>query len=670
MKKDDNNKKNNNQNILVGLLVLIAIISIVIILVYSLTQDKKSDDNIISYTDLIKQISQGNVKKVEMTTGSTAAKITLNKKIEENDNQENSQNQTQNNDAENVQNKTQNNTAQNTESENQNNTEEKSQNQTSDSTNILGLIKKDDEDPELIKKAIVPNTQSFIELIQNKVAEGNEIELIQKSPSLLSVIPSYIFSFLPTIIMVALFIMIFKMQGLGDKGEVYNETERKTKVKFSDVAGLDEEKEEMVELVKFLKEPKKFIEMGAKIPKGVLLYGKPGTGKTLIAKAIAGEAGVPFISMSGSEFIEMFAGLGASRVRKLFDKARKLAPCIVFIDEIDAIGSRRTSSSGAESENNQTLNQLLVEMDGFSSEETIIVLAATNRPEMLDKALLRPGRFDRQITIPTPDRKGREEILKIHSKDKKLADDVSLESIAEDTAGFTGAELANILNEAAIIATKREHEKITKEDIEEAVKKVTVGLEKRARVISDKDKRLTAYHEAGHAIVSWYLPTQKKIKEISIIPRGMAGGYTMYKTDEDKSYISKTEMEEKLIALLGGRAAEKIALDDISTGASNDIEVATGIAKDMIVKYGMNDLIGPISLKNENGEYELDMFGKEMGDKIGVEVKKLIDTAYNDAQIILKQHMDKLDSVANELLKNEKINEETFKKFFIEDENI
>ena len=668
MKKDDNNKKNNNQNILVGLLVLIAIISIVIILVYSLTQDKKSDDNIISYTDLIKQISQGNVKKVEMTTGSTAAKITLNKKIEESDNQENSQNQTQNNTAQSTQN--QNNTAQNTESENQNNTEENPQNQTSDSTNILGLIKKDDEDPELIKKAIVPNTQSFIELIQNKVAEGNEIELIQKSPSLLSVIPSYIFSFLPTIIMVALFIMIFKMQGLGDKGEVYNETERKTKVKFSDVAGLDEEKEEMVELVKFLKEPKKFIEMGAKIPKGVLLYGKPGTGKTLIAKAIAGEAGVPFISMSGSEFIEMFAGLGASRVRKLFDKARKLAPCIVFIDEIDAIGSRRTSSSGAESENNQTLNQLLVEMDGFSSEETIIVLAATNRPEMLDKALLRPGRFDRQITIPTPDRKGREEILKIHSKDKKLADDVSLESIAEDTAGFTGAELANILNESAIIATKRENEKITNEDIEEAVKKVTVGLEKRARVISDKDKRLTAYHEAGHAIVSWYLPTQKKVKEISIIPRGMAGGYTMYKTDEDKSYISKTEMEEKLIALLGGRAAEKIALDDISTGASNDIEVATGIAKDMIVKYGMNDLIGPISLKNENGEYELDMFGKEMGDKIGVEVKKLIDTAYNDAQIILKQHMDKLDSVANELLKNEKINEETFKKFFNEDENI
>ena len=306
-------------------------------------------------------------------------------------------------------------------------------------------------------------------------------------------------------------------------------------------------------------------------------------------------------------------------------------------------------------------------MDGFSSEETIIVLAATNRPEMLDKALLRPGRFDRQITIPAPDMKGRKEILKIHSKDKKLANDISFDSIAEDTAGFTGAELANILNEAAIIATKSNHEKITMEDIEEAEKKVTVGLEKHSRVISEKDKRLTAYHEAGHAIVSWYLPTQTDVKEISIIPRGMAGGYTMYKNDEDKSYISKTEMEEKLIALLGGRAAEKLAINDISTGASNDIEVATQIAKDMIVKYGMNDMIGPISLKNENGEYILDMFGKDMGDQIGKEVKKLIDTAYNDAQEILRAHRDKLDMVAEELLQKEKINEQTFRKFFEED---
>ena len=635
-KNNDNNKK---QNILYGILIAIGIIVLIFILTFN-TKPSKEDDKTISYTDLIKQVASRNVDKVEMTVGSTSLKVTLKNKIDEN--------------------------GQIVEQ-----TEEDINNENKERNTYEILIKKisgneEEVNEDLIKRAIVPNTQSFIELIQTEALNGNEIELIQNKPSLLAVIPSYIVSFLPTIIMVALFIALFKLQGLGDKGEIYDETERKTKTRFSDVAGLDEEKQEMVELVQFLKEPKKFIEMGAKIPKGVLLYGKPGTGKTLIAKAIAGEAGVPFISMSGSEFIEMFAGLGASRVRKLFDKARKMAPCIVFIDEIDAIGSRRTNGNGAESENNQTLNQLLVEMDGFKTEETIIVLAATNRPEMLDKALLRPGRFDRQITIPAPDKKGRAEILKIHSKGKKLADNIDLESIAEDTAGFTGAELANILNEAAIIATKCEHKKIEKDDIEEAVKKVTVGLEKKERVISDKDKRLTAYHEAGHAIVSWYLPTQKKVKEISIIPRGMAGGYTMYKTDEDKSYISKTEMEEKLIALLGGRAAEKVALDDISTGASNDIEVATQIAKDMIVKYGMNDIIGPLSLKNENGEYPLDMFGKDMGDRIGEEVKKLIDTAYSDAQTLLREHMDKLDAVAQELLRSEKINEEKFKTFFEE----
>ena len=644
-------KKNNNKlkNFLYGVLLTLIIILIIFILIINSKSNKK-DDKTLSYTDLIKQVSSQNVKKVEMVVGSTSLKVTLKNKIDEN--------------------------GQIIE-QNQEDTENKDKKDEPDSNsdlnvytqllnNIFGTEEEEKVDEELIKKAIVPNTQSFIELIQTETLNGNEIELIQHKPSLLTTLPSYILSLLPTFIMVALFVALFKMQGIGDKGEIYDETERKTKTRFADVAGLDEEKQEMVELVQFLKEPKKFIEMGAKIPKGVLLYGKPGTGKTLIAKAIAGEAGVPFISMSGSEFIEMFAGLGASRVRKLFDKARKMAPCIVFIDEIDAIGSRRTNGSGAESENNQTLNQLLVEMDGFKTEETIIVLAATNRPEMLDKALLRPGRFDRQITIPAPDKKGRTEILKIHSKGKKLAEDIDLESIAEDTAGFTGAELANILNEAAIIATKCEHKVIEKDDIEEAVKKVTVGLEKKERVISDKDKRLTAYHEAGHAIVSWYLPTQKKVKEISIIPRGMAGGYTMYKTDEDKSYISKTEMEEKLIALLGGRAAEKVALDDISTGASNDIEVATQIAKDMIVKYGMNDIIGPLSLKNENGEYPLDMFGKDMGDRIGVEVKKLIDTAYSDAQTLLRQHMDKLDAVAEELLRSEKINEEKFKTFFEE----
>ena len=520
------------------------------------------------------------------------------------------------------------------------------------------------KDVEKEKTTIIPSVQVFSELVQQKVLEENNIELETKTPSILSQIPSYIFSILPTIIMVALFIMIFKMQGLGDKGEVYDDTERKTKITFDDIAGLDEEKEELKEIVEFLKKPKKFTEMGAKIPKGVLLYGKPGTGKTLIAKAIAGEADVPFISMSGSEFIEMFAGLGASRVRKLFDKARKLAPCIVFIDEIDAIGSRRTSNSGAESENNQTLNQLLVEMDGFSSEETIIVLAATNRPEMLDKALLRPGRFDRQVTVPAPDLVGREAILKIHAKDKKLADDVSLYSIAEDTAGFTGAELANILNEAAIIATKKDHTAITNADLDEAVKKVTVGLEKTSRKISDKDKKLTAYHEAGHAIVSQFLPTQTAVKEVSIIPRGMAGGYTMYKSDEDKYYISKTEMQEKLIALLGGRAAEKLILDDISTGASNDLEVATQIARDMITVYGMSDSIGIISFKDSDGQINYQMFGEEMQDAIGKEVKRLIDTAYNDAQEILRQNVETLHAIAKVLITKEKINEEEFNKFF------
>ena len=580
------------------ILVILLLAALIVYFIYKNNGENNSKENTLTYTELVKEIKDGNVEKIEMTTGSTTLKVKM-------------------------------------------------------------------KDVEKEKKAIIPSIQVFTELVQQKVLEENNIELETKSPSIWSQIPSYIFSILPTLIMVALFIMIFKMQGLGEKGEVYDDTERKSKVTFDDIAGLDEEKEELKEIVEFLKKPKKFTEMGAKIPKGILLYGKPGTGKTLIAKAIAGEADVPFISMSGSEFIEMFAGLGASRVRKLFDKARKLSPCIVFIDEIDAIGSRRTSNSGAESENNQTLNQLLVEMDGFSSEETIIVLAATNRPEMLDKALLRPGRFDRQVTIPAPDLSGREAILKIHSKDKKLADDVSLYNIAEDTAGFTGAELANILNEAAIIATKKEHDAITNADLDEAVKKVTVGLEKTSRKISEKDKKLTAYHEAGHAIVSQFLPTQTAVKEVSIIPRGMAGGYTMYKSDEDKYYISKTEMQEKLIALLGGRAAEKLILDDISTGASNDLEVATQIAKDMVTVYGMSDVIGPISLKDNDGQLEYQMFGDDMQDAIGKEVKKLIDTAYRDAQEILKQNVETLHAIAKELMAKEKINEQEFNKFFM-----
>ncbi len=591
--------KKQSQKMWALIILLLVLLAILFGLAFYLMQNQKdSEENTMAYTDLIKEISYGNIEKIEMTVGSTTVKV-----------------------------------------------------------------KQKNVDEE--KTVIVPNTESFMELVQQRIAEGNEMELIQKPRSIISQIPSVIVSLLPTAIMLALFIMIFKMQGLGEKGKVYDDTERKTKVKFEDVAGLEEEKQELIEIVDFLKRPEKYTKMGAKIPRGVLLYGKPGTGKTLIAKAIAGEADVPFISMSGSEFIEMFAGLGASRVRKLFEKARKLAPCIVFIDEIDAIGSRRTSNSGAETENNQTLNQLLVEMDGFSSEETIIVLAATNRPEMLDKALLRPGRFDRQITIPTPDLKGRLEILKIHSKDKRLSDDVNLESVAEDTAGFTGAELANILNEAAILATKNKHEGIERDDIEEAVKKVTVGLEKRTRVMSDKDKKLTAYHEAGHAVVSRYLPTQTNVKEVSIIPRGVAGGYTMYKSDEDKYYISKTEMQEKLIALLGGRAAEKLVLDDISTGASNDIEVATKIARDMVTKYGMSDTLGPIDFQGKE-PYEMQMFGENIGDKIGQEVKILIDTAYNDAQTLLKEHRDKLDAIANVLLEKEKINEQEFNRIFEE----
>ena len=596
--KDDNKK---DKKILIGLTSLLVILVIAIVATtFILKNNKDKKDTELAYTDLIKEISEGKIEKVEMTVGSTSIKVKV----------------------------------------------------------------KDDEKE---KNSIVPNTEAFITLVQQKVAEGNQIELIQKQKNGFTQFLTILINFFPTFIMIALFVMIYKMQGLGgEKGKVYEDTERKTKVRFNDVAGLDEEKEELIEIVDFLKTPEKFTKMGAKIPRGVLLYGKPGTGKTLIAKAIAGEANVPFISMSGSEFVEMFVGLGASRVRKLFEKARKLAPCIVFIEEIDAIGARRTGNSGGESENNQTLNQLLVEMDGFSSEETIIVLAATNRPEMLDKALLRPGRFDRQITIPAPDIRGRLEILKIHAKDKKVSDDVNLESIAEDTAGFTGAELANILNEAAIIATINKHEEIENDDIEEAVKKVTVGLEKKERVISDKDKKLTAYQEAGHAVVGRYLPTQSNVKEVSIIPRGVAGGYTMYKSDEDKYYISKTEMQERLTALLGGRAAEKLVLNDISTGASNDIEVATNIARDMVTKYGMSDVLGPIDFKGKE-PYEMQLFGENIGDKIGQEVKLLIDTAYERAQQLLIEHRDKLEVIAQTLLEREKINETEFNKIFEEE---
>ena len=594
--KRKNNKKKSSNNLYYVLAILISIILIGALVFSYFYLENQNKEKEVAYTQLIKEIDEEKIEKIEMTSGSSTAKIKY-------------------------------------------------------------------KDIEKEKTVSIPDTEAFTELIQNKVLEGKNINLIQKPVNIMLKLSSMLFQWLPTLLLLAMIIMLFKMQGLGGEKKVYNGEENDTNVRFKDVAGLDEEKNELVEIVDFLKHPKRFLNMGAKVPRGILLCGKPGTGKTLIAKAVAGEAGVPFISMSGSEFIEMFAGLGASRVRKLFEKAKKMAPCIIFIDEIDAIGARRTSNSGAETENNQTLNQLLVEMDGFESDETVIVLAATNRPEMLDTALLRPGRFDRQITIQTPDVKGREEILKIHGANKKFEESLDFKKIAEDTAGFTGAELANVLNEAAIIATVNKHKAITKEDLDEAIKKVTVGIQKTSRVISEKDKKLTAYHEAGHAIVSKFLDSVEDVKEISIIPRGFAGGYTLYKTDEDKFYISKTQMEEKLVALLGGRVAEKLAINDISTGASNDIEVATKIARDMVTVYGMSDNVGPISLKTDN-PYELQIFGENIEDTVGKEIKKLIDTAYKKAELILSENMNILHQVAQELLIKETISEEEFNQFF------
>ena len=608
-KKNDNSKNrkqndNKDKNKKILLYILISILSVVLIasIIYGIIKDNKDKDvvkeNEITYTDLIKQIDEGNVEKVRMTVGSTTVKV-----------------------------------------------------------NIKG-----EEKP---KTSIIPSTQAFVELVQNKKLEGNNIELVQVKPNFLLALGDKIFTILPTALMAILFVILIKMQGLDGKGKFYDATEEDVKTTFDDVAGLDEEKQEMIEIVSFLKKPDEFYKMGAKIPKGVLLCGKPGTGKTLIAKAIAGEANVPFITMNGSEFTEMFAGLGASRVRKLFEKAKKVSPAIIFIDEIDAVGSKRSEGgSAADLDNNQTLNQLLVEMDGFDSDHTVIVLAATNRPEMLDQALLRPGRFDRQITIALPDMNGREAILKIHAKDKKLAPDVDLRAIAGDTAGFTGAELANILNEAAIIATINKQEAITNKDIDEALKKVTVGVEKHSRIMSEKDKKITAYHESGHAIVSRFLETQKDIKEVSIIPRGVAVGYTMYKTNEDKYYISKTEMLEKMIALLGGRAAEKIIFNDISTGASNDLEVATNVAKDMIIVYGMSEKLGPISINIERDPYQMQLYGNNMENEIGQEVRTMVDTAYVKAQTILLEHMDKLHELANLLIQKEVISSEEFNKLF------
>lgn len=549
--------------------------------------------------------------------------------------------------------------------------------------NKTASVKLKDDDVE--KTVTIPSIENFMnqvsEELTNKDSKTNTSETIEEKIKLSQTEESKFLSILeafgPTILLMVFIFFIWVMfmnpnAQSGNKTMSFGKSKArmmtpadKNKLTFADVAGIEEEKQELEEVVEFLKNPKKFTDMGARIPKGVLLVGHPGTGKTLLAKAVAGEAGVPFFIISGSDFVEMFVGVGASRVRDLFAEAKKNAPCIVFIDEIDAVGRQRGAGlGGGHDEREQTLNQLLVEMDGFGVNEGIIIIAATNRPDILDPALLRPGRFDRQVTIPAPDLLGREEILKLYTKDKKISNNIDLKELAGDTAGFTGAELSNLLNEAAIIATRNNHKAIEKEDIETAVKKITVGLEKHNRVVSEKDKKLTAYHEAGHAVVSKFLETQDNVKEISIIPRGLTGGYTMYKTNEDKFYVSKTELEEKMIALLGGRAAEKIALNDISTGASNDIEVATGIARDMITVYGMSNSLGPISLKVDE-PYELQIFGEDITDEVGNQVKQLVDNAYVSAQKLLLDNIEILHKVANALLEKETISEEEFDSFFI-----
>lgn len=444
----------------------------------------------------------------------------------------------------------------------------------------------------------------------------------------------------------------------------YTEKVATSDVRFSDVAGLDEEKAELEEVVDFLKNPDKYTKLGAKIPKGVLLSGSPGTGKTLLAKAVAGESGVKYLAISGSEFIEKYVGVGASRIRGLFKEARKNAPCIIFIDEIDAVGSKR-DEAGHNSEHNQTIEQLLAEMDGFGSKRDVIVLAATNRFDSLDPALTRPGRFDRKISIGLPDITGRKDILKIHSKDKPLSDEIDLDKIAYNTAGFSGAELENLLNESALIAARKGHQYITKNDIDEALKKITVGLKKAGKVISEKERKLTANHEAGHALVSLFLPTQATIKEVSIVPRGTAGGYTWHDTIEDKNYISKTELQERLIVLLGGRAAEEIVLGDISSGASNDLQVATKTAREMIIYYGMDKDIGPISFSGSNSQ-EISLFGDTTLSNIGTKIKDILKEAEEQAKEIINNNRSFLDTLADTLLKQETISGEEITKMFEE----
>ena len=489
---------------------------------------------------------------------------------------------------------------------------------------------------------------------------------------------SWIITYIPTLIIlimgVALFIFMMRQAGGGrynnfGKANIKSQSQGK-KATFADVAGAEEEKFEMEEIVDFLKNPRKYNEIGARIPKGVLLLGPPGTGKTLLARAVAGEAGCPFYPISGSDFVEMFVGVGASRVRDLFETAKKNAPSIIFIDEIDAVGRHRGAGlGGGHDEREQTLNQLLVEMDGFEGNESVIVIAATNRRDILDPALLRPGRFDRQIVVGYPDIKGREDILKVHTKNKPLAPDVNLKDIARTTAGFTGADLENLANEAALLAARADRKAITNKDIAEATIKVVAGPEKKSRVKTEREIKLTAYHEAGHAICTYYCPHQDKVHEISIVPRGMAGGYTLSLPEHDKSYNSKMEMHEEIIVLLGGRVAEKLIMDDISTGASNDLERATGMARRMITKYGFSEKLGPVVYGNNESEPFLGRdfsstpnYSDEVAAEIDAEIRAFVEEGYDKAEDILSSHMDQLHRVAQYLIKHEKVDGPGFEK--------
>ena len=539
------------------------------------------------------------------------------------------------------------------------------------------------KDDKIRKEVNIPSVDNFMSYTEEYLKEG-AFTLDQKSESMFIAVLSLL---TPFGLLIIFFIFWFLMMGGVGNGNANGKTMTfgkskakmmtpadKNRITFDDVAGVDEEKEELEEIVEFLKNPKKYTDMGARIPKGVLLVGQPGTGKTLLAKAVAGEAGVPFFIISGSDFVEMFVGVGASRVRDLFEQAKKNSPCIIFIDEIDAVGRQRGAGlGGGHDEREQTLNQLLVEMDGFAANEGVIVLAATNRPDVLDKALLRAGRFDRQIVVGMPDVKAREQILEVHSRKKRLADDVDLKVIAKNTSGFAGADLENVLNEAALLAARRNIDEIGMKEIEDAMVKVTMGPEKKTRVRSEKENRLVAYHEAGHAVVSHYLTTQDPVHQISIVPRGMAGGYTMYRPTEDKSFMSKTEMEENIVSLLGGRVAEALILNDVSTGASNDIERATKIARSMVTQYGMSDRIGTITLGQGQEEVFLGRdlahakeYSEETAAVIDEETKRIVDTGYNRAKQILSDNIDKLHKVAGVLLEKEKIEADEFEAIFSE----